>query len=421
MVEVRPFRALRPNKELAEKVASPPYDVLDSDEAREITSKNSLSFLRVVKPEVDLDPSLDIYSDSVYQKGASNLFEMVMGGTILQDEKPMYYFYRQIMGEHSQVGLVATVSAVDYEKGMIKKHEFTVPNKEADRVKHIMAQRAQCGPVFLTYPDVTELNELQSRLCNENEREGDFTSDDGIRHTFWLVKDDDAIDSIREIFSDVPFLYVADGHHRSAAGTIVAQVMRDGNPDHTDNEEYNFLAVLFPKSHIKILAYNRAVEDLNGHSHEEFLMMIENDFIITENAGPEPEDLHHFTMYLGGIWYGLYPRTGSYPVNDLLKSLDASILQDNLLAPILGIDDPRMNKRIKFVGGIMGREELETLVDSGRYKVAFSLYPPSIQQLIDVANSGKVMPPKSTWFEPKLRSGLFVHLIEGPLPALAPH
>lgn len=418
LVVVRPFRALRPRKELAEKVASPPYDVLDSDEAREITSNNPLSFLRVVKPEVDLDPSLDIYSESVYQKGADNLFEMVMGGRMLQDEKPMYYFYRQIMGEHSQVGLVATVSAVDYENGMIKKHEFTMPSKEADRVKHIMAQRAQCGPVFLAYPDVTELNELQSRLCKENEVEGDFTSDDGIRHTFWLVKDDDAIDRIRKIFSDIPFLYVADGHHRSAAGAIVAQIMRDGNPDHTGNEEYNFfLAVLFPKSHIKILAYNRAVEDLNSHSSEEFLMMIENDFIITEKVGPEPEDLHHFTMYLGGIWYGLYPRPGSYPVNDLLKSLDASILQDNLLAPILGIDDPRINKRIKFVGGTMGREELEKLVDSGKYKVAFSLYPVSIQQLIDVANSGKVMPPKSTWFEPKLRSGLFIHLIEGPTPA----
>jgi len=211
---------------------------------------------------------------------------------------------------------------------------------------------------------------------------------------------------------------VADGHHRSAAGAIVAQKMREGNPDQTGNEEYNFfLAVLFPKSHIKILAYNRAVEDLNSHSSEEFLMMIENDFIITEKVGPEPEDLHHFTMYLGGIWYGLYPRPGSYPVNDLLKSLDASILQDNLLAPILGIDDPRINKRIKFVGGTMGREELEKLVDSGKYKVAFSLYPVSIQQLIDVANSGKVMPPKSTWFEPKLRSGLFIHLIEGPTPA----
>lgn len=412
MVVVRPFRGLRPGDGLAEKIASPPYDVLDSNEAREIISINPDSFLRVVKPEVDLNSDIDVYSEEVYQKGAENLRRLIETGRMIQDSKPVFYFYRQIMGAHSQVGLVATVSAEDYENNLIKKHEFTRPDKEADRVKHIMAQRAQCGPVFLTYPDVVEINALQESVCS-GEPDVDFAADDGIRHTVWVVDDDEAISKIQSTFSDVGCLYVADGHHRSAAGTIVARKMRDANPDHTGEEEYNFfLAVIFPKSHMGILAYNRAVADLNGNSVPEFLMRAEHDFIISENAQPMPESVRQFSMYLDGKWYGLTPEPDTVHDGDPVKSLDYSILQDNLLAPLLGIEDPRTSHRIKFVGGIRGTGELERLVDSGKFAVAFSLFPVTLDQLFAVADSGNVMPPKCTWFEPKLRSGLVVHLLD---------
>jgi uncharacterized protein (DUF1015 family) len=410
MVVVRPFKGLRPRQDLAEKIASPPYDVLDSDEARKIVKENPRSFLRVVKPEVDIDPGIDVYSEQVYQKGASNLRQLIEEGTLKQDSKPMFYFYRQIMGKHSQVGLVATVSADDYENGLIKKHEFTRPDKEADRVKHIMTQRAQCGPVFLTYPDAPELNALQENVCSK-EPDVDFEAEDEVRHTLWTVDDDTVVDKIQNIFSKVGQLYVADGHHRSAAGTIVARNMRTDNPAHTGDEEYNFfLTVIFPKSHMSILAYNRVVLDLNHLNPEEFLKRVGKEFVISENAGPAPDNVHQFSMYLEGVWYGLSPVPGSYPDSDPVKSLDYSILQDNLLAPLLGIDDPRTSLRIKFVGGIRGTEELERLVDSGKYKVAFSLYPVTLDQLFAVADSGNVMPPKCTWFEPKLRSGLVIHL-----------
>jgi uncharacterized protein (DUF1015 family) len=412
MVVVRPFKGLRPRKDLTENIASPPYDVLDSDEAREIVKDNPHSFLRVVKPEVDLDPDIDLYSDDVYQQGASNLRRLIDTGEMRQDPEPMYYFYRQVMDGHSQVGLVAAVSAADYENGLIKKHEFTRPEKEVDRVRHIMSQRAQCGPVFLTYPDIPELNGLQERIC-ENEPEADFIADDGIRHTLWTVADVSVMENIRGIFSDVGQLYVADGHHRSAAGTIVARRMRDANPEHTGEEAYNFfLAVIFPKSHMKILAYNRAVVDLNGRTSGEFLTSLDGDFNVSDNACPAPDSVHHYSMYLDGKWYGLVPKPDSFPENDPVKSLDSSILQDNLLAPILGIDDPRTSQRIRFIGGIRGTGELERLVDSCKFVVAFSLYPVSLDQLFAVADSGSVMPPKCTWFEPKLRSGLVVHLLD---------
>jgi uncharacterized protein (DUF1015 family) len=411
MVIVRPFNGLRPRTDLADNIASPPYDVLDSDEAREVVGRNPESFLRVVKPEVDLDPSADLYSDAVYDKGAENLKRLQEEGLMVQDEIPMYYFYRQVMGDHRQYGLVATVSAVDYENDLIKKHEFTRPDKEADRVKHILTQNAQCGPVFLTYPDVEELNAIQEEVCSP-EPEVHFKSEDEIWHSVWPVKDPDDVAKIKEIFGNVPCLYVADGHHRSAAGTIVAQKRREANPNHTGNEEYNyFLAVIFPKSHMKILAYNRVVKDPQGRTSEEFLDAAYRNFEIIDDMKPEPFCVGRYSMYIGGKWYGLVPREDTFPEDDPVKSLDASILQDNLLQPLLGIEDPRTAKNIKFVGGIRGTEELEKLVDSGDYDVAFSLFPVTMDQLLAVADSGNVMPPKSTWFEPKLRSGLIVHLL----------
>ena len=411
MAEVRPFRGLRPTRELAEKIASPPYDVLDSDEARQLVKDNPLSFLRVVKPEVDLDSSVDLYDSSVYEQGARNLRRLMENGGMIQEKLPKFYFYRQVMGDHAQTGLVATVSAVDYRNNVIKKHEFTRKVKEEDRIRHIVAQNAQCGPVFLTYPDVPELDRIQERIC-QMDPEYDFVSPDGIGHTLWLVDNEEDADSISRIFGEMPALYVADGHHRSAAGTIVAGRREESNYHHTGNEEYNyFLSVIFPKSQMKIMAYNRVVEDLNGLSSEEFLDRISSVFSVETDASPSPEGNLHYSMYFDGRWYGLAPKPGSFPADDPVKSLDASILQENLLSPVLGIDDPRTSDRINFIGGIRGTEELQRLVDSGKYAVAFSLYPVSIDQLISVADSGNVMPPKSTWFEPKLRSGLVVHVL----------
>jgi uncharacterized protein (DUF1015 family) len=412
MVVVRPFKGLRPAKNLAEKIASPPYDVLNSDEARTIVTENPLSFLRVVKPEVDLDPSLDLYDRKVYEQGAFNLRHLMEHGEMIQERKPMFYLYRQVMGDHSQVGLVATVSAEDYVDNRIKKHEFTRKAKEEDRIRHIEAQNAQCGPVFLTYGDVPDFDSIQQRICGETKPEYDFTAPDGVRHTFWLVSDESDIGRIEEIFRNVDSLYVADGHHRSAAGTLVAQRRSESNGNHTGKEEYNyFLAVLFPKSQMKIMAYNRVVRDLAGLSVSEFMDRVAEAFEIEEDSDPRPSERLHYSMYMDGKWYGLKPKKGSFPDDDPVKSLDASILQENLLHPILDIDDPRTSDRIDFVGGIRGTVELERLVDSGSYKVAFSLFPTSIDQLMEVAESGNVMPPKSTWFEPKLRSGMVVHLL----------
>ncbi len=409
MVIMRPFRGLRPTNEMAEAVASPPYDVLDSDEARVIVQKNPNSFLRVVKPEVDLPPSLDVHADEVYDQGAQNLARLETDGVMVQDELPMFYIYKQVMGEHQQYGLVGCVAATDYENDRIKKHEFTRPDKENDRIRHIQTQNAQCGPVFLTYHDDEAFNTLQEKIC-ANTPAVDFVAEDGIGHTLWVVDAAADIQSIQNIFGGVDHLYVADGHHRSASGTIIAQRKREENPDHTGNEEYNyFLAVSFPKSHMLIQPYNRAVEDLNGLSPQEFLAKVGEKFEISESANPSPQSLKHISMYLNGKWLGLTPIAGSYPVDDPVKSIDASILQENLLSPVLGIHDPRTDNRIKFVGGIRGTQELEKLVNSGKFQVAFSMYPVSMDQLMAVADSGNVMPPKCTWFEPKLRSGMVVH------------
>lgn len=411
MARIKPFVGLRPRQDMAEKVAAPPYDVLDSDEAREMAAGNPWSILHCSKPEIDLDPSVDLYDDRVYARGAENLRKMMENGVLRQDDTSTFYFYRQIMAGHSQTGLVACASIEDYENDVIKKHEFTRKDKELDRIRHIEAQNAQIGPVFLAYRDVEEMAGITRMVCSAAP-ECDFTSADGVRHTFWVVRDQHLVERIVGVFSGIPYLYVADGHHRSAAGTLIGQKRRASNPNHTGREEYNyFLSVIFPKSNLQIMPYNRVVADLAGLTQEEFLSRISGKFRIYSDPDPTPPAVKNFSMYMSGKWYGLEALPDSFQAADPVESLDASILQRNLLAPILGIDDPRTSKRINFVGGIRGTQELERLVDSGRYAVAFSLHAVTMDQLLDVADNGSVMPPKSTWFEPKLRSGLVIHLL----------
>jgi uncharacterized protein (DUF1015 family) len=372
---------------------------------------NPWSILHVTKPEIDLDPSIDLYDDRVYATGARSLRTLMEEGVLKQDAEPHFYFYRQIMGDHSQTGLMACASIEDYEKDVIRKHEFTRKDKEQDRIRHIEADNAQVGPVFLTYPDVPGVTAIAQRVCSA-EPEYDFAAPDGVRHTLWIVQDPADSISIQALFADVPCLYVADGHHRSAAATIVGQRRRAASPSHTGLEEYNyFLAVIFPKSHMQILPYNRVVSDLNGLSGEQFLERLRGSFGVQECGSEPAPQSRQFSMYAGGRWYLLEALPGSFPAGDPVGSLDVSILQGNLLGPVLGIDDPRTSKRINFIGGIRGTAELVRLVDGGKYAVAFSLSATTMDQLLSVAASGNVMPPKSTWFEPKLRSGLVIHVL----------
>lgn len=414
MAVIKPFRGLRPKKELAEKVASPPYDVLSSEEAREMAKDNPYSFLHINKPEIDLPPETDLYDETVYQKGRENLDRFIKEGILIQDEKPMFYVYRQIMGNHSQIGLVAGASVEEYEKGLIKKHELTRADKEEDRVKHVNTLNAQTGPVFLTYKAKPEIDTLINKIIKD-EPEYDFTADDGIRHTFWLVDKDEDIQKLQDLFKELDCLYVADGHHRSAAAMRVKQMRQAQNPNHTGEEEYNyFLTVIFPHDQMYIMDYNRVVKDLNGLSKEEFLKKVEEKFEVKKlgSTAEKPKKKHEFVMYLDGEWYQLKAKPGTFNKNDPVEQLDVSILMNNLLVPILGIGDPRKDKRIDFVGGIRGLEELKRRVDSGDWKVAFGLYPTSIEDLMAIADAGKIMPPKSTWFEPKLRSGLVIHKLD---------
>ncbi len=413
MAIVRPFRGLRPKKELADKVAAPPYDVLNSEEAREMAKDNPYSFLHINKPEIDLDPSIDPHDERVYQKGAENLRKLIEQGVVVQDNQPNFYVYKQIMGDHEQVGLVACASVEEYEKDLIKKHELTRPDKEDDRVKHIDHQNAQVGPVFLTYLARQEIDKMVAGIM-AGEPEYDLTSD-GVRHILWVVDDRSAIARLEEAFKEVPVLYVADGHHRSAAAMRIKQMRQQANPRHTGQEEYNFfLTVIFPHNQMQILDYNRVVKDLNGQSKEEFLQNVSQKFVV-EKVGAsayKPRQAHRFGMYLDSQWYALTAREDSFDPNDPVDRLDVSILQNNLLAALLGIENPRKDKRIDFVGGIRGLGELEKRVNSGEWAVAFALYPTSIEDLMAIADAGKIMPPKSTWFEPKLKSGLVVHLLD---------
>ena len=414
MAILKPFCGIRPTQELADKVAAPPYDVLNSAEAREMAAGNPYTFLHVNKPEIDLDPEIDVHDDRVYQKGAENLQAFIADGIIRQDAEQHFYVYRQVMGEHEQTGIVAIASVEEYEQNLIKKHEFTRPEKEDDRVKHMDVLNAQVGPVFLTYQAEAEIDALVDEITT-GVPEYDFTLADGIRHVFWVVSDSLKTTALEDAFVVVPCLYVADGHHRSAAATRVKNMRQQANAQHDGSEAYNnFLVVVFPHDQMKILDYNRVVMDLNGLSEEAFIAALGDKFEVhPHEAGAfKPSALHEFGMYMDGRWYALKVKDGVVDENDPVARLDVAVLQDNILSPLLGIDDPRTDKRIDFVGGIRGMAGLEKRVDSGECKLAFSCYPTSIEHLMAIADAGEVMPPKSTWFEPKLRSGLVIHSLD---------
>ena len=412
MTAVYPFRGLRPRPDVAASVASPPYDVLDSDEARQMAGDNPHSFLRVVKPEITVDPSISPYDDRVYAAGRNNLRQMITDGVMAQDGQPCFYAYAQRMGDHRQVGLMAVTSVGEYQQGLIKKHEFTRPDKEADRTRHILEGMSQNGPVFLAYR-ATDATRAAMAAATAAAPVVDFVADDGIQHTLWVVDEGAQQQQLSEAFAALPALYIADGHHRSASALNTRDALVEAHPDNTGDEPWhNFLSVIFPDDQLAILAYNRVVQDLHGLDEGAFLETIAGAFEVEDEPCKEPERSGCFGMYLGGRWLRLTARDGTYDGADPVARLDAAILQANLLDPVLGIDDPRTNDRIKFVGGIRGTAELERLVDSGEFAVAFSLHPTTMAQLFSVADAGRVMPPKSTWFEPKLRSGMVVHLLD---------
>jgi len=411
MAIIKPFKAYLPPKQIADKIAAPPYDVISSEEARDYAKGNELSFLHISKPEIDLEKGHPLYDDAVYHKGAENLKEFVRKGYLKQDTKPSFYIYRQIMGNHTQDGFVCLSSVREYEEGKIKIHEYTRKDKEDDRTRHLIEQKANAEPVFLTYRSVKEID----LLVNEEKKKEplfDIKTDDGISHKLWVVSDDSAVKKFIKLFESVPALYVADGHHRTAAAVRMGQHFRKmkGSDDPDAYYEF-FMAVLFPHDQLQIMDYNRVVKDLNNLSEEEFLKKLSDKFVIEKALSLKPEKQHTFGMYLNKTIYTLTAKPQIFDEKDPIDSLDVSVLQKNVLAPILGIEDPRTDKRIDFVGGIRGMGELIKRVDEG-WAVAFALYPTMLDQLLNVADSQKVMPPKSTWFEPKLRSGLFVRILE---------
>jgi uncharacterized protein (DUF1015 family) len=408
---IYPFRALRPPAERVAEVAAVPYDVVNTEEARALAGGNPLSFLHVSRPEIDLPEGTHIYSDEVYEKARENFEAMRTAGTLVEEPEPSLYVYRLVMGEHTQVGVAAAFSVDEYDRDLIRKHERTRPDKENDRTRHILTLRAQTGPVFLTYRADRRIDALVEA---ETKREPlyDFEAPDGVRHTVWRA---DAPEQLARCFAEVPALYIADGHHRAASASRARAELQSQNPGHTGQEEYNrFLAVVFPDEQMKILPYHRVVKDLNGRGADEFLDKVRGRFNLTEDAKREgPGQPGHWHMYLGGKWYGLTLRDDMARTlsDDPTTALDVSLLQNNLLDPVLGVTDPRTDKRIDFVGGIRGTQELERLVDSGRAEVAFALHATSIEDLLRVSDAGGVMPPKSTWFEPKLRDAILIHTI----------
>lgn len=408
MADIRPFAAFRPGRDLAAKVASPPYDVLNSEEAREMAATNPDSFLHVVKAEIDLAPGDADDHEKVYAKSAANFQAMVTRGTLVRDEKPALYIYRLTMDGHQQFGLAVGCSVDEYVNGSIKKHEFTRRDKEDDRARHMEVLGVNAGPVLFTHRTNEPLRQLVNGFVGNHKPAVDFTADDGIGHTVWVVDEAEDIAAIQAVFADIDALYVADGHHRTASAHRVRDIMRERNPHHTGDEAYNhFLAVVFQEDELRLMGYHRVVADLNGLSSDEFLARAGEIFELTKTDQPEPDGHRQWGMYLDGQWYRLAARDGSFPADDPVRSLDAAILQELLLAPVLGIGDPRQDPRIDFVGGSRGSGELERRCATDM-KVAFAFAPASVDQIMAVADADAVMPPKSTWFEPKLRSGLLV-------------
>ena len=409
MVKIKAFAGVRPPQALANEVASRPYDVLNSVEAKAEAGEKSL--LHIIKPEIDFDPIIDEHDEAVYAKAVENYKAWKEKGWLVKEEKECYYIYAQTMNGKRQYGLVACCHFEDYLEGRIKKHELTRADKEEDRMKHVRAQSANLEPVFFAYPEREDMNAIVNRIIAEAPKY-DFVSEDGVGHTLWLVDGDEDIKNITAIFEQIPALYVADGHHRTAAAAGVGKERMLANPNHTGEEEYcYFLAVIFPDAQLNIIDYNRVVKDLNGLSKEEFLAEVAKDFVV-EKKGTDiykPNALHNFGLYLDGEWYSMTAKEGTYDDNDPIGVLDVTVLSNLVLDKVLGIKDLRRDKRIDFVGGIRGLGELQKRVDSGEMTVAFALYPVSMQQLIDIADSGNIMPPKTTWFEPKLRSGVVIH------------
>lgn len=413
-MKIRPFKGIRPPRHLVEKVASRPYDVLNSDEARSECEGNEMSLYRIIKPEVDLPAGTDEHSPEVYEKAVENFRLFLDKGWLVQDTEPRYYLYAQTMDGRTQYGIVLGANVDDYMSQRIKKHELTRKDKEEDRMKHVRVNNANIEPVFLAFPDTLSIQEIIDKV-KATEPEYDFVAPDGFGHTFWVIDSPETIGRITEEFARLPAMYIADGHHRSAAAALVGHEKATQNPDHTGDEEYNyFLAVAFPASHLNIIDYNRLVTDLNGLSPAEFLEKLEFDFIV-EDKGDEiyhPQALHNFSLYLEDHWYSLTARAGTYCDADPIDVLDVTVSSRLILHKLLGIEDLRTSKRIDFVGGIRGLEELKRRVDSGEMSAALALYPVSMKQLIDIADSGAIMPPKTTWFEPKLRSGLVIHSLD---------
>jgi len=403
MATLKPFAALRPKPELASQICELPYDVMSSEEARVLAKGNPLSFLHVSKPEVDLPPGTDVYSPDVYAKGKENFARLISQGALRQDAQPHFYLYRQMMGKHTQVGLVAAASCEEYLKGIIKKHELTRPDKEDDRVRHIETLNSQTGPVFLTYRARPALDEFVLKKTSEKPLV-DFTGTDGVRHSSWSLSSMNDINFIETQFATIPFLYIADGHHRSAAAARVYQARQGAG------QSASFLAVIFPHNQMQILPYNRVLKDAHGLSPEQLLKKLESIFTI-KAGDASPTGKHELGFYLSGQWHTLIFRPQLTAISDPIEKLDVTLLQKHVLAPMFGIADPRTSKRINFVGGIRGTAELEKLVNSGEYVCAFSMFPTSIEDLMAIADAGGIMPPKSTWFEPKLRDAMFCHMI----------
>ena len=415
MAIVKPFRGLRPPGSIAKDLACLPYDVMNAEEARKMAKGKECSMLHITRSEIDLPANIDSHSDEVYEKSVENFSNWRRKGWLVQDEEPCFYIYAQTMKGGTQYGIAGCASVDDYLNGIIKKHELTRPDKEQDRMVHVRVNNANIEPVFFTYPAVKAIDDIVDNIVSTEKPEYDFVAEDGFGHHFWVVKKRETNKILEHLFAEkVPYTYVADGHHRTAAAALVGKEKRENNPSHNGSEEYNFfLAVHFPDNQLRIIDYNRTIKDLNGLTPKQLIARLGSGFIIEEKGSRiyKPKKLHNFSMYLDGKWYSLTSKDGTYNDNDPIGVLDVTILTNQILSPILDIQDLRRSKRIDFIGGIRGLGELKKRVDSGEMKLALALYPVSMNQLITIADSGNIMPPKSTWFEPKLRSGLVIHLL----------